>query len=283
MWYHPGSIRNGRGSEKIRGPGATRARGVSDAAKDGRMEKDIADGSRLRTRRGEVGPYLLRGRRRCRGREGRDFLLEPRYAVRRRVCAQCVGFWVSDASGTAGDARVEKTRNATQAAERILAGVFSGTATGSAGAVETQTHHRRRQLRWKRPRDWACAPRGGRARSQRARKRSKQPRRCSGSRLCLQEKPGDKTTSARPSYVARASSKRAERRGCSNRDPVRRPWPQDAPKTASWRCREPAIRRVSRLNNSFAAKELQSVRPLGADASRPKKNAMARSDRRGKG
>jgi len=197
-------------------------------------------------------------------------LLEPRYAVCRRVCAQCVGFRVSDASGTAGDARDEKTRNATQAAERILAGVFSGTATGSAGAVETQTHHRRRQLRWKRPRDWACAPRGGRARSQRARTRSKQPRRCSGSRLCLPEKPGDKTTSARPSYVARASSKRAERRGCSNRDPVRRPWPQDAPKTESWRCREPAIRRVSRLNNSFAAKELQSVRPLGGRCFTPK-------------
>ena len=57
------------------------------------------------------------------------------YAVRRRVCAQCVGFRVSNASGTARDARDEKTRNATQAAERILAGVFSGTATGSAGGV----------------------------------------------------------------------------------------------------------------------------------------------------
>lgn len=205
------------------------------------------------------------------------------YAVCRRVCAQCVGFRVSNASGTARDARDEKTRNATQAAERILAGVFSGTATGSAGAVEPRTHHRKRQLRWKRPRDWACAPRGGRARSQRARTRSKQPRRYSGSRLCSEEKPGDKTTSARASYVARAPSKRAERRGCSSKDLVRRPWPPGAPETASWRCREPAIRRVSRLNNSFAANELQSVLPLGADASRAEKSAVARSDRRGKG
>ena len=222
MRYHPGSIRGGSGSEKSRGSGATRVRGVGDAAKVGRMEKDIADGLRLRTRRGEVGPYLLRGRRRYRGRRGKVFLFDLGYAVRRRVCAQCVGFRVSNASGTARDARDEKTRTATQAAERILAGVFSGTETGSVEAFETRTHHQRRQLRWERPQDWACAPRGGRARSQRARTRSKQPRRCSGSRLCLQEKPGDKTTSERASCVAREPSKRAERREYSRRDPVRR-------------------------------------------------------------
>ena len=224
-----GSVRGGIlnrfravGGQRNVGVRARRARGVGDAAKDGRTEKDIADGSRLRTRRGGVGPYLRRGRRRDRGRRGEVLLLDLGYAVLRRVCARRVRFRVSNASGTARDARDEKTRSATQAAERIVAGVFSGTETGSVGAVETQTHHQQRWLGWKRPQDWACAPRGGRARSQRARTRSKQPRRCSGSRLCLEEKPGDKTTSERASYVARSPSKRAERRGYSSSVPVRR-------------------------------------------------------------